>query len=124
MNNNDIEERFRQLEREVNNAKGKEPPLKSAEPGKNSQNADPFGVDGINVETAKTGLSKLISWINSLTGATKVIAIAVVGIIAFTILNILFKAVMAAISLGIMALVCFVLYKVFFQAGASTETKS
>jgi hypothetical protein len=121
-NPNDIEERFRQLEREVN-AKS-EPPLKRAEPDKNAQNGSPFGVDGINVDTAKSGLSKLISWINSLTGPTKVIAIAVVGIIAFTILNILFKAVMAAISLGIMALVVFVLYKVFFQAGSSSETKT
>jgi hypothetical protein len=118
-NPNDIEERFRQLEREVN-AKN-ETPLKRAEPDKNGS---PFGVDGINVDTAKSGLSKLISWINSLTGATKVIAIAVVGIVAFTILNILFKAVMAAISLGIMALVVFVLYKVFFQANSSSEPKT
>ncbi|MEE3718677.1 hypothetical protein V2H45_18200 [Tumidithrix elongata RA019] len=121
-NPNDIEERFRQLEREMN-MKSSEPPLKRAEPEKSSQNSSPFGVDGINMDTAKSGLGSLISWINSLTGATKVIAIAVVGIITFTILNILFKAVMAAISLGIMALVVFVLYKVFFQPSSSTESK-
>lgn len=106
-----LEERFRELEREV---MGKQQA--------NSQSQDPnkraepeFVAVGQSVEAAKTGLGSLIAWVNSLTGATKIAAIVVIGLVAFTILNFVFKLVTAAISIGILALVGFVLYKVFFE---------
>jgi len=106
-----LEDRFRELEREVmgkqqaNNQH--QAPDKRAEPE--------FVAVGQGVEAAKTGLGSLITWVNSLTGATKVAAIVVIGLVAFTILNFVFKLVTAAISIGIMALVGFILYKVFFE---------
>lgn len=104
-----LEERFRELEREVmgKQAKANPEPDKRAEPE--------FVAVGQSVEAAKTGLGSLIAWVNSLTGATKVAAIVVIGLVAFTLLNFVFKLVTAAISIGILALVGFVLYKVFFE---------
>jgi hypothetical protein len=104
----DLEERFRQLEQEVmkNRAPGTEP-NKRAEP-------EIVGIQQ-GVETAKQGLAGLIEWVNSLTGPVKVIAIVVLGLIAFSLLNFVFKAVMAVISISIMALVGYVLYKLFFE---------
>jgi hypothetical protein len=104
-----LEERFRELEREVmgKQAKANPEPDKRAEPE--------FVAVEQGVEAAKTGLGSLIAWVNSLTGATKVAAIVVIGLVAFTLLNFVFKLVTAAISIGIMALVGFILYKVFFE---------
>jgi len=103
-----LEERFRELEREVMGKQKANPePDKRAEPE--------FAAVGQSVEAAKTGLGSLIAWVNSLTGATKVAAIVVIGLVAFTLLNFVFKLVTAAISIGIMALVGFILYKVFFE---------
>ena len=111
MNQDNLEERFRELEREV---MGKQAvngqthdPNKRAEPE--------FVAVGQSVDAAKTGLGSLIAWVNSLTGATKIAAIVVIGLVTFTIMNFVFKLVTAAISIGIMALVGFTLYKVFFQ---------
>lgn len=108
-----IEERFRELEREV---MGKQANNQSQDPNKRAE--PEFVAIGQGVDTAKTGLSSLITWVNSLTGATKIAAIVVLGLVAFTILNFVFKLVTAAISIGIMALVGFILYKVFFESSA------
>lgn len=106
-----LEERFRELEREV---MGKQPtndqthdPNKRAEPE--------FVAVSQGVDAAKTGFSSLIAWVNSLTGATKIVAIIIIGLISFKLLSIVFELVTAAISLGILALVGFILYKVFFE---------
>jgi hypothetical protein len=108
-----LEERFRELEREVMGKQQASPePNKRAEPE--------FVAVEQGVEAAKTGVSSLIDWVNGLTGATKVVAIVILGIAAFTILNFVFKLVAAVISLGIMALVGFILYKVFFEPTAKT----
>ena len=107
---NNLEERFRELEREV---MGKQQansqthiPDKRAEPE--------FVAVGQSVDAAKTGLGSLIAWVNSLTGATRIAAIIVIGLVSFKLLSIVFELVTAAISLGILALVGFILYKVFF----------
>ncbi len=106
-----LEERFRELEREVmgnkQQANGQHDPNKRAEPERIAI--------GQSVDAAKTGLGSLVAWVNSLTGATKVAAIIVIGLVSFTILSFVFKLVAAAISIGIMALVGFILYKVFFE---------
>ena len=107
-----LEERFRELEREVmgNKQQVSNPthnPDKRAEPE--------FVAVGQSVDAAKTSLGSLISWVNSLTGATKIAAIVVIGLVVFTIINFAFKLLAAAISIGIMALVGFILYKVFFE---------
>jgi hypothetical protein len=107
-----LEERFRELEREVmgnkQQASGQtQDPNKRAEPERIAI--------GQSVDAAKTGLGSLVAWVNSLTGATKVAAIVVIGLVSFTILSFIFKLVTAAISIGIMALVGFILYKVFFE---------
>lgn len=111
MNQDNLEERFRELEREVMGkqaANGQtHDPNKRAEPE--------FIAVGQSVDAAKTGLGSLIAWVNSLTGATKIAAIVVIGLVTFTIMNFVFKLVTAAISIGIMALVGFILYKVFFE---------
>lgn len=106
-----LEERFRELEREV---MGKQQansqthnPDKRAEPE--------FVAVSQGVDVAKTGFSSLIAWVNNLTGAAKVAAIVMIGLVAFAILNFVFKLVSFAISIGIMALVGFILYKVFFE---------
>ena len=106
-----LEERFRELEREV---MGNKQQSKSPEPDKRAE--PEFVAVGQSVDAAKTSLSSLIAWVNSLTGATKVAAIVVIGLVSFSILSFVFKLVTAAISIGIMALVGFILYKVFFES--------
>ena len=106
-----LEERFRELEREVMSNKQQptsDNPNKRAEPE--------FVAVGQGVDVAKNSLGGLIGWVNGLTGATKVVATVVIGLVAFTILSFVFKLITAAISIGIMALVGFILYKVFFES--------
>jgi hypothetical protein len=106
-----LEERFRELEREVMSNKQQS---KSNEPDKRAE--PEFVAVGQSVDAAKTSLGSLIAWVNSLTGATKIAAIVVIGLVSFSILSFVFKLVTAAISIGIMALVGFILYKVFFES--------
>lgn len=107
-----VEERFQQLEKEIN-----------AKANDTMRRAEPERQDDASVSSKfNYSLASLISWINGLTGPTKVVAIVVVGLVAFTILNFLFKLVAAAISLSILALVGYVLYKVFFET-TPTEKK-
>ncbi len=111
MSQDNLEERFRELEREV---MGKQ--TVNAQTHDPNKRAEPeFVAVGQSVDAAKTGLGSLIAWVNSLTGATKIAAIVVIGLVTFTIMNFVFKLVTAAISIGIMALVGFILYKVFFE---------
>lgn len=112
-----LEERFRELEREVMGNKQQSnnqthTPDKRAEPE--------FVAVGQTVAAAKTSVGSLITWVNSLTGATKVAAIVVIGLVVFTVTNFAFKLLAAAISIGLMALVGFILYKVFFQPTPTT----
>jgi hypothetical protein len=103
-----LEERFRELEREVMGKQKANPePDKRAEPE--------FVAVGQSVEAAKTGLGSLIAWVNSLTGAPKVAAIVVIGLIAIMIISFVFRLVSLAITIGLFALVGFILYKVFFE---------
>ncbi|WP_055075847.1 hypothetical protein [Pseudanabaena sp. 'Roaring Creek'] len=107
-----LEERFRELEREVMGNKQQA----SSQPHDPNKRAEPeFIAVEKSVDAAKSSLGSLIAWVNSLTGATKIAAIIVIGLVAFTLLNFVFKLVTAAISIGIMALVGFILYKVFFE---------
>jgi len=104
-NSNDIEERLRQLEEELNFS-SKQEPMKSADPSHtNFEQA---------TDTAKSGVVGLVSWINGLTGVTKVAAIAAVGIFTFVIIKFLVNLVAAAISLVFMVGIIYVLYKLFF----------
>ena len=108
-----LEERFRELEREVMGNKQQA----TSQPHDPNKRAEPeFVAVGQGVEVAKTSLGSLVTWVNSLTGATKIAAIVVIGLVSFTILSFVFKLVTAAISIGIMALVGFILYKVFFES--------
>jgi uncharacterized membrane protein len=109
-NSDDLEERFRQMEREVNNKF--ETPMKSADPFKSEFNQASENT----VETAKNSLSGLVNWINSLTGITKIGAIAIVGILTFTIVKFLVNLVAAAISLVFMLAIAYLLYKLFFES--------
>ena len=118
-----LEERFRELEREVmgKQANSQQP----SQPHNPDKRAEPeFVAVSQGVDAAKTGLASLIDWVNSLTGATKVAAIVVIGLVAFTLLNFVFKLVTAAISIGIMALVGFILYKVFFEPNSTKWTEN
>ncbi|NUN64950.1 hypothetical protein HCU40_09330 [Pseudanabaena biceps] len=109
-----IEERFRELEREVMNTQA------NSQPQNPNKRAEPeYVAVEQSVDAAKNSLGSLVAWINSLTGATKVAAIVVTGLVAFTILNFVFKLVTAAISIGIMALIGFILYKVFLEPSPS-----
>jgi type IV secretory pathway VirB6-like protein len=110
-----LEERFRELEREVmgNKQANSQQPSQPHNPDKRAE--PEFVAVSQGVDAAKTSLASLIDWVNSLTGATKVAAIVVIGLVAFTLLNFVFKLVTAAISIGILALVGFILYKVFFE---------
>ncbi len=105
----DLEERMRQLEKEMNFNQA-EPPIKRAEPERTSESLPHSTLD-----PAKLGLSGLVSWVNSLTGVTKVVAIVGLGIVAFSILKFVFNLFAAVVSLGLMALVAYVLYKLFFE---------
>lgn len=109
----DLEERFRSLEREVYAETNNHPPMKSADPYAQKGKGD--SIPQIpDLESAKSALTGVVSWVNSLSGAARIAAIAIVGIIAFSIISFLLKLVWQAISLGVMALVIYVLYKVFF----------
>ena len=77
-----LEERFRELEREVMSNKQQptsDNPNKRAEPE--------FVAIGQGVDVAKNSLGGLIGLVNGLTGATKVVATVVIGLVAFTILS-------------------------------------
>jgi len=113
-----LEERFRELEREVMGNKQQA----NSQPHDPNKRAEPeFVAVSQGVDAAKTSVGSLISWVNSLTGATKIAAIVVIGLVAFTILNFVFKLLTAAISIGIMALVGFILYKVFFEPSSASK---
>jgi uncharacterized membrane protein len=114
-NSDDLEERFRQMEQEINNKF--EPPLKSADPVKSEFDR----VSGNSVDTAKNSANGLISRINGLTGVTKIAAIAVVGIVLFTVVKFLVSLVAAAVSLVFMFAIAYVLYKIFFQTKPSSK---
>ncbi|AFY69708.1 hypothetical protein Pse7367_1417 [Thalassoporum mexicanum PCC 7367] len=118
-NPDDLEARFRKLEQEVYAAgrpKANEP-IKRAEPGRKSNDNSTGAGSGFEtgVTTAKSWMSDLVSWINDLTGVTKIVAIVVVGVVAFGLLSFVFRLVTAAISLAIMAAVIYILYKVFLE---------
>jgi hypothetical protein len=113
-----LEERFRELEREVMGNK-QQASSQTHDPNKRAE--PEFVAVGQSVEAAKTGLGSLIAWVNSLTGATKVAAIVAIGLVSFTILSFVFKLVSLAISIGIMALVGFILYKVFFEPSPTNK---
>ncbi len=105
----DIEEKFRRLEREVNEVKEE---ITSEQPGQQSpQNPNP-GIVG----AFKTSLADLVRWINGMTGASKVVAVVVLGLLVFTVIGFVLKLVTAAISLAILAAVVWILYKFFFEA--------
>lgn len=115
-----LEERFRELEREVMGNK-QQTNNQSYDPNKDpNKRAEPEFV-AVNQagDAAKANVGSLIAWVNKLTGATKVAAIIVIGLVSFTILSFVFKLVTAAISIGIMALVGFILYKVFFESSST-----
>jgi hypothetical protein len=107
-----VEDRFQQLEKEIN-----------AKANDTMRRAEPERQDDASVSSkVNYSLASLISWINGLTGPTKVAAIVVVGLIAFSILSFVLKLVSVAISLSILALVGYVLYKIFFEK-TPTEKK-
>jgi hypothetical protein len=107
-----LEERFRELEREVMGNKQQA----SGQTHDPNKRAEPERIAiGQSVDAAKTGLGSLIAWVNSLTGATKVAAIIVIGLVSFKLLSIVFELVAAVIALGLLALVGFILYKVFLE---------
>jgi flagellar biosynthesis/type III secretory pathway M-ring protein FliF/YscJ len=120
MNNPDnLEERFRQLEKEVyaSTQQQSNDPTKRAEPDQ-QRSDDPTVANSSfdsSINTAKSWAADLVTWINGLTGVTKIVAIAVVGVVAFGIMSFVFRLVTAAISLAIMALVVYILYKVFLE---------
>ncbi len=116
-NTDDLEERFRQMEREINNKfeTPLETPLKSADPLKSSFNR----TSEHTVTTAKNSVSGLVNWLNSLTGITKIVAISVVGIITFTVVKILVNIVAAGVSLLFMLAIAYLLYKLFFETKSS-----
>jgi uncharacterized membrane protein len=118
-NLDDLEERFRQMEREVNNKV--ETPMKSADPVKSNFQSEFNQATENTVETAKTSLSGLVGWINSLTGVTKIVAIAVVGILTFTIVKFLVNLVAAAISVAFMVAIAYLLYKLFFETKSAPK---
>jgi ABC-type multidrug transport system fused ATPase/permease subunit len=97
-NPNDFQDRMRQIEQEMYRSAGVEPPLKSADPTARS-----FDVQSI------------YGWVNSLTGVAKVVAVVIIGIIAFAVVSFILKLVWAAFTLAMLAVIVFVLYKVFFE---------
>ncbi len=116
-----LEERFRELEREVMSNKQQSTNQTNNQTHNPDKRAEPeFVAVGQSVDAAKTSVGSLISWVNSLTGVTKVAAIVVIGLVVFTVINFAFKLLAAAISIGVMALVGFILYKVFFEPTPTT----
>jgi hypothetical protein len=110
---NDIEEKFRRLEREVNDVK-EEINSDNPNPGQSSQTS----ATGI-VGAFKTSLADLVRWINGMTGASKVVAVVVLGLLVFTVIGFVLKLVTAAISLAVLAAVIWLLYKLFFESAPS-----
>ncbi len=105
----DIEEKFRRLEREVNGVKEE---ISSDRPEQQSSQSPGSGILG----SFKTSLADLVRWINGMTGTSKVVAVVVLGLLVFTVIGFVLKLVTAAISLAILAAVVWVLYKFFFEA--------
>jgi hypothetical protein len=107
----DIEEKFRRLEREVEGVKQEidSDPQERQSP----QTASP-GILG----AFKSSLSDLVRWINGMTGASKVVAVVVLGLLVFTVIGFVLKLVTAAISLAVLAAVVWILYKFFFEANS------
>jgi hypothetical protein len=108
----DIEEKFRRLEREVNGVKQE---INSDQPGQPDQQSPQTSSTGI-VGAFKTSLADLVRWINGMTGASKVVAVVVLGLLVFTVIGFVLKLATAAISLAVLAAVVWILYKFFFEA--------
>ncbi|NJK59622.1 MAG: hypothetical protein HC918_04355 [Oscillatoriales cyanobacterium SM2_1_8] len=96
----DLEARFRELEREV----GANPP-----PTRPMPQPEAASVTGAIAQ----GWQGLTGWIHGLTGPAKIVAIVVVGLLAFKLLSFFLNLLSTLISLGLLAGVAYVLYKVF-----------
>jgi hypothetical protein len=90
-------EKFRQMEQEVYRSAGLEPPLKSADP-----------------QAQSGGIRGIYNWVSNLSGIAKVVAVVVIGMIAFAIISFVLKLLWAAFTLAMLAIIVYVLYKVFF----------
>ncbi len=93
----DFAEKLRQLEQEAYRSAGLEPPLKSADPAVQS-----------------SGLRGVYSWVSNLNGIAKVAAVVLLGIIAFAVISFVLKLLWAAITLAMLVVIIYVLYRVFF----------
>jgi hypothetical protein len=100
----DFSEQLRQMEREMYRAAGLEPPLKSADP-----------------QVQAGGVGGIYHWVSSLKGIAKVAAVVIIGIIAFAIVSFVLKLLWAAITLAMLAVIVYVLYKVFFTPTSPLE---
>ncbi len=94
----DLESRFRELERQVG---ASAPPPPSA-----NESADVTGA-------IAQGWRGLTGWIDGLSGPAKIVAIVVVGLLAFKLLSFFLNLLSTLISLGILAAVVYALYKIF-----------
>ncbi|MDX1976265.1 MAG: hypothetical protein SFT94_01205 [Pseudanabaenaceae cyanobacterium bins.68] len=94
-NQDDLEQRFRQLERETLGES-------SMPPGAGQKNL----------------LAELWGWIDRQTGVTKLVALGFVAVAAFMVLSLVLRLISLAVSLAIMLLVLFVLYKLFWDKPA------
>jgi hypothetical protein len=113
---NDLEEKFRRLEREVNDVKEE---INSDYSGSSAQSSQSPQISGGGIMGAfKTSLADLVRWINGMTGATRVVAVVVLGLLTFTVISFVLKLVTAAISLAVLALVVWILYKLFFESNS------
>jgi len=93
----DLESRFRELEREV---------------GANTS-PPPTPQEGAVTGAIAQGWRGLTGWIDGLSGPAKIVAIVVVGLLAFKLLSFFLNLLSTLISLGLLAGVAYVLYKVF-----------
>lgn len=99
----DLEARFRELEREVGATPKPVPPTEQAS-----------GQTVLSMTGAiAQGWRGLTGWIHSLNGPAKIVAIVVVGLLAFKLLSFFLNLLSTLISLGILAAVAYVLYQVF-----------
>lgn len=109
----DLDERFQQLEAELNSPSPPPPAI--------SQPEKPLQPQTASESFSLPQLEQFTNWFNSLSGLGKLIVIGIAAMVGLVILRAVLKLVAAVISLAVLAVLLYFAYQFFMTR--STETK-
>lgn len=111
----DLQQRLEELEREANSA-----PVEV----KRSEPATPQVLQETDIATSEPSpLGQFFNWFSNLSSAGKLIVVSVGAVFGIAILRAVLNLVGAVISLGVLALVLYVGYRLFVSRNAETKSR-